>query len=279
MTVSRSAFSDVETADVTAQTPNNVATILDSTSDDTFESYLDASTLTTPTTSVTAKDFRHVYAWSRFGRDTATLYDSVHADTISSDMTSATITQGNGENLRLRRVTRFDQAEVVSFNGNDRATMNLPIGTKTINVSPRHATVVLGDVTHTITDVFRTTLSGASGNLDTVLLSGSAGNDTLRITPTSTLFYSTNFRYTLKGIPTFQTVEGQELGGSDRLIFFDTVGNDTLNATGDTVTISGPGYSHNLKSFDTISAFSRAGEDTATQASPNGILRLRGSWK
>ena len=268
-------YTDIETVDVVAQTVNSVATILDSAGDDTYTSYLDASTLTTGNISITARGFLHTYARSRFGNDTATLFGTESVDRISSDLVSATIRRGN----RIRRAIQFEQTEVVSIGGNDFATIDLPNGAKTINVLPNQATIAFGSYTQKFTDVPNATLRGIAGNSDTIFLSGSAGNDTLRITSALSLFLGPNYRYRFKGIPHFETAAGPDLGGSDRLLFFDTEGNDTLSAVGDVVSISGPGYSHKLKFFDTTSAFSRSGEDTATESSPNGSINLLGSWE
>ena len=271
------SYAEIEAVALVAQGTDSTATFFDSASDDSFESYLDVSTLTTPKASVTANDFRHVYAWSKAGgNDTAVLFDSANLDFIISNMSSTTIKRGK----RIRRAIQFDQVEVFSSSGNDVAYVLLPRGAKTINASPTQSTIVFGGVTHQFTDVFRTVFRGATGNSDTVLLVGSAGQDTLRITPSSTLFSGPDFRYVFTNIPNFDTAAEPDSGGSDRLIFYDSDGDDSLNAAGDTVTISGPGYSHHLKFFDIINAYrQKGGEDTATQSSPRGSLRLVGDWQ
>ena len=269
-------YTNIETVNLVAQTSGSTARIFDSAGDDTFESYADQSTFTTRRTSITVKGFRNVYARSRVGNDTATLFDSIDVDTIYSDMSAVNV-QGISGN---RRAIKFPQTEVVSIVGNDKMNLVLPKDAKTISVSPAEATVTLNEVTHRFTGIPRVTIRGADENTDTVLLTGSAGDDTLRIKPESTLFDGADFQYYFIGIPNFKTAPGQDLGGTDRLIFFDTAGSEILNAFGDNVVISGPGYSHDLRFFDIINAYSQSGdEDTAVESSPNGRLRLIGEWK
>ena len=270
-------YTGIETADLVAQTDGSTAIFFDSAGDDTFESYTDSSTLTTSQISITANGFLQINAWSRAGgNDTATLFDSVDVDSVYSNMRSVTIKQNRG----FRRAIQFAQTEVLSLSGNDVASLDLPNGAKTINVSPDQSTVVFGEVTHIFTDLSHTTFSGLANNSDTVFLSGSAGNDILKFLQTETQFYGPSFRYVFRRIPNFETVDETDLGGRDRLVLFDTDGNETLDASGDTVSITGPGYSHNIKFFETIQAYSRnGGVDTATQSSPNGRVFLIGEWK
>ena len=125
-----------------------------------------------------------------------------------------------------------------------------------------------------------TRLDGAVGKSDTVLLSGSAGADTLYVAKDFSSFFGPSYRYTFSGIPNFETAPGPDLGGRDRLIFTDSEGDDRFDAAGDTVRINGPDYSYQVKFFDVIRAHSgRGGNDTATQSSPNGTVRLSGNWK
>ena len=273
------SYTGIETADVVApeESFGSSATFLDSRGDDTFESYLDASTLTTSKTSITAKGFFHVYAYSRFGSDFATLFDSVHMDTISSNLASATIREG----MRIRRAHYFAEAEFVSLSGNDSASVSLPAGAKTISASPKQVTVVSGGVTHKFTDISRTRFDADAEDLYTVLLSGSDAAETLYISQAYSAFFGPNFLHAFRGIPSFKTAAGPDLGGRDRLIFSDSDGDDTFNASGDTVTISGSsGYLHQIKFADVVFAYSRRdGVDTATQSSPSATVRLSGAWK
>ena len=275
------SYTGIETADVLAQSPSSIATIFDSVGDDTFESYLDASTLTTSAISVTAKNFLKAFAFSRAGgNDTAKLFDSAGVDIVYSNLNYVSIRLGSPmRTANIRRAQDFNKTEVFSSSGNDVATLAIPNGSKTISVSPNQTTVVFDGVTHSFSDISRTMLSGANGNSDTVLVTGSPGDDVLRITPNTSSFYGQNYQYTFRRIASFHTA-GPDLGGRDLLLFVGTVGDDTLDASGDTVTISGPGYSHRVEFADIIYAYSRSGgEDTATQSSPNGTVRLKGDWK
>ena len=268
-------YTDIDTVNLVAQTDGSVALFYDSSSDDTLESYLDASTLTTPKISITAKDFRHVYAYARYGgNDTATLYDSVHADTIYSTTQRASIVY----NRRIRSVFDFEQVEAISLSGDDNATVALPEGGTTISVSQSQAAVVSDKATHKLTDVPITWFRG-TGNSDTVLLSGTAGNDYLRVTPIYSLYRGPDFRYVFVGVANFESADATKTGGIDRVDFFDTLGKDELRASGDNVTITGPGYSYILKFFDIIVGNSnKGGGDTATLNSPNGSITLNGEW-
>ena len=96
---------------------------------------------------------------------------------------------------------------------------------------------------------------GIAGN-DTVVLSGSDGDDTLVLGPDYAMFVGDTFAVTVVNVESI-TVDGR--GGSNTATIYDSAGNDTLEAFTTRATLTGPGFSHGITEFATLRAYATAG--------------------
>jgi GH35 family endo-1,4-beta-xylanase len=269
-------YTNIESADFVASTPGSTVTMIDSPGDDTFESYHEASTLITPSITLSAKNFRYVFARSiSGGADSATLYDTPNIDRVHSDLNIVSIKWG----ARNRRAIGFASTEVISSQSNDLAGFSLPLGDKTINVGVTESIVTMGHVTHKFSGFARTNINGADGNNDTILLSDSPADETIRIAPDISRYYNSEVNYFIQGVPNFETV-GLDAGGTDILKFIDTTGDDNLVVAGNSATITGTGYSHSLNHLEEIDASGvSGGTNTANISGATANVDLIGDWQ
>ena len=96
---------------------------------------------------------------------------------------------------------------------------------------------------------------GIAGN-DTVVLSGSDGDDTLVLGPDYAMFVGDTFAVTVVNVESI-TVDGR--GGSNTATIYDSAGNDTLEAFTTRATLTGPGFSHGITEFATLRAYATGG--------------------
>ena len=117
------------------------------------------------------------------------------------------------------------------------------------------------------------TYSFASNSVDTVILDAGTGSDTVNLTGSTASetvrMYLAQTTVTGGGYAltanSFDTVTMHSGGGSnDRALLYDTNGNEQFTAWSDRATFTGSGFSREIFDFDRVTAYSTAGDDTAT---------------
>ena len=268
-------FSEIETVDAIALTLGSSVTFYDTADFNSFVSLFDESSMSTPDTVITAKNFRFVFARSsRGGNDSAWMFGSPDLpDRFYSDSEVMSIRTGS----RNRRAIGFDQTVVYSFGSNDVATIDLTEVPNTLAASPTQFFHQNDVGSLELFDFRRVTVNGAANNTDSISFSGDDSNETLRINDDLITFDGTGFRTIVNDIN--QSSYSSPSGGSDRVVINDSPGNDTLSVTDTAATYSNAGASHTLTGLDSIRANStNGGTDTATISGASPATIVVGDW-
>ncbi len=110
-------------------------------------------------------------------------------------------------------------------------------------------------------EVDRVVFSGGGGT-DQAALSGSDGDDTVKLTPGSGVLTSAGYTVSLDETETIQVVGG---GGNDSAQLYDSVGDDSLVSEGKAGTLSGEGFANSVAEFNTILGYATAGGTDSAQ--------------
>ena len=104
-------------------------------------------------------------------------------------------------------------------------------------------------------EVFSIGFDGAAGN-NTAALTGSAGEETVRIRPTTATMRGAGLEVTVGNAAEMTVHSG---GGSDAAFLYDSAGNDVFTATPSEAALSGPGYANQAVGFQAVYAIARYG--------------------
>ncbi len=270
----RVQYDQIEEAYFYARQLGSTVTFVDSAGDDTLSSTHEESTLETPNVKLIADNFRFLYCTSTAGNDTAWLYDTAGVDRLYTDLDVVSLRWG----ARNRRVWDFAVTNIVSTEASDIATVDLPLGAKTISVSPDLLSIDYNGKLINAIEFSRSTFNGAVGNSDSVSFSGDDGNQILRVSENSLRYSSSGFWALVKDVN--QSTHSTQSGGFDRVILTDSSGDDTLSVDQDATTLTSSTMSHSWLHMDNVRAISsNGGTDTATVANPTGVVTLVGDWE
>ena len=248
--------------------PGDVASLYDSTGNDTLISKPAQTQLSGAGYSNNAFKFGRVTAYATAGDtggagDRAYLYDSTGNDVLTSTPVHS-ILSGSGY---WNDAEHFDKvyayASTDAGGTGDRAYLYDSAGNDILTATPLYAQLTGSgyfNYASRFDQVYAYASGDAGGTGDRANLFDSAGNDTLTATPTYAQLTGAGFLNYASRFDQVYAYASTDAGGTgDRANLFDSAGNDTLTATPTYSLLKGLGFYNYAQGFDKASAYATAG--------------------
>ena len=238
----------------------DVASLYDSTGDDTFEASPGTGDMSGPGFANRVEDFDEVHGYSRNGVDVANLSDSPSDDEFIGKQDYSKLF---GEDFFLRAKS-FDRVYAdASAGGTDTASLVDGDGDDTFVANPTETTMT-GEA-HFLSAGHFDFVHGYAreGGVDTAHLYDSSGDDTFKATPEYGKMIGEGFYNRAKF---FEYTHGvANAGGHDTARLYDSTGNDTLIATPTYAKLFSDGFFLRAKLFEEVQIRASNGGDDAAQ--------------
>ncbi len=178
-----------------------------------------------------------------------------------------------GQVFELRATGSHDQVDLRVTNmirvEAGRVTVNGTAGDDSFGfvAGPQHEVTVNGvSYSFDAADVTAVDFQGGGGD-DNLSLTGSAAQDTLRLSQGGGSLTSASYQVTAEGIAVIDARGG---GGSDKAYLYGTDGADHFAAGATSATLSGEGFQNTAHNFTRVYAYGEGGHDTAALAGTAG---------
>ncbi len=169
-----------------------------------------------------------------------------------------------GDEFALPVVGNFDPPGAGGGSGDDPAPTSVTLmGTSGDDVfefvagpTPASWTVMVNGVPYDVgPQIIAVEFDGLGGH-DSVLLTGTNGNETLELWPGRGVLHGDGYTATVTGV---ETIAAEGLGGNDVAKLYDSAGNDTFSAGPTEGALFGDNFYNRVKSFDAVHAYATAG--------------------